>query len=83
MNGFFISISSPNFRQKDKVYKSTLVDEIKDWPVVKAGNLGDVIQMNKDQYLQREAEQLSLPALVSQNDGPLASGKITRFVEIG
>jgi hypothetical protein len=85
-DGFFVEITQrggfSHRRSKPITWIAELVDKVNGWPPTKGESPEQAAESQKLQYLTHRTENAALPVLVKENDGPKASGKIVRFIDI-
>ncbi len=80
--GFFIVVRK-NFRKNEaQRWAASYIESIRGWTTSTGMNLEEIIQLQKDQYHARKNANELVPRLVHSHDGPMACGKMTRFVEV-
>jgi hypothetical protein len=79
--GFFIGIIKQR-KGTDECWKANYIHSLPGWNSSKGASLEEVIEFQKEQYQSKTMTGEQLPDLVGEYQGPMASGKIIRFVQI-
>jgi hypothetical protein len=87
MTGFFVFLSpNPSHRAaKNKIdvqWTANLVEEIKFWTTTTGATPDEAMELQRAQYRNKLSTNQPVPVLMDSTDGPMASGKITRFVTV-
>lgn len=80
--GFFIGITRSRRNEPHERWIASCLEPLSGWSSSKGKDFEETIRLQKDQYEQRKTANEPLPYLVHSSDGPMACGKITRFVEV-
>jgi hypothetical protein len=80
--GFFIDITRHKQKNADERWTADHIKPIAGWSPSKGKDLEEVIKLQREQYHKNKAANAPVPDLTHTSQGPMASGKVTRFVEI-
>jgi hypothetical protein len=80
--GFFIGISKFARNSSDKYWVANYIEPLSGWDSSRGKSFEEIIQSQKNQYHSKIESNHPVPGLVNECDSPMASGKITRFVEV-
>jgi hypothetical protein len=87
-DGFFVEIIKIRRFKKDSIkgremlWNATPVESIKGWAVSKGRTPEEAMEGQLLQYLKSCTTSSSLPILVGYKDGPMASGRMVRFIHV-
>jgi|SRR6185436_17450430 len=86
--GFFVELTK-NGRlpgapkgKPGKCWKAILPEGMDGWEPTVGNTPEEAVGLQREQYLARRAADQPVPPLVTARESPLASGRMTRFVEI-
>lgn len=86
--GFFIVLVKAQMPWKSgaakrgNYFRADLLEPIAGWEKTNGDTMEGAAALQRAQYDSRLAEQKPVPALVPENDGPMANGQIVRFVAV-
>jgi hypothetical protein len=80
--GFFIVIRKNIRKIAAERWAATYIEPMRGWLPAKGKDVEEIIQLQKDQYHARKTANQLVPHLVHRHEGPMACGKMTRFVEV-
>lgn len=85
-SGFFVvvarcKVKAPNGAMV-QCWSAAPLDPVRGWPATKGDTIEAAVGAQREEYINRAELNESAPELVMANCGPMASGKITRFVRI-
>ncbi len=80
--GFFIVIKKSARNRADERWIASYIEPLAGWDASQGKDLEEITQLQKNQYHTKKTANEPIPELVHNCEGPMASGKITRFVEV-